>query len=252
MKIAVITGASSGMGKEMVFQLADRFGGLEEIWVIARREEKLRELDGQVPVRLRKFPMDITDAASLTRLKHALEKEKPDVKILVNSSGMGRIGRIGEIPAAESAAAVRLNCEALVSVTETVLPYMSSNSRIIQFASAAAFLPQPGFAVYAASKSFVLSYSRALGEELRSRNICVTAVCPGPVDTEFFEHALPKGKELPFYKRLTMVKPAYAARIAVQDSMKGKEISIAGPLMKLFFAAAKLLPHRLLMRFIGW
>ena len=252
MKIAIVTGASSGMGKEMVLQLADRFGGLEEIWVVARREEKLDELIGQVPVRIRKFPINITDKAALGRLADALAEEKPDVKVLVNGSGLGRTGLIGEISAQISAQMTRLNCEALTAVTEMVLPYISENSRIIQFASAAAFMPQPGFAVYAATKAFVLSYSRALGAELKSRNISVTAVCPGPGDTEFFDFALADGKELNFYKKLTMVKPEYVVRTAIRDSLMGKEISIAGPHMKLFYVACKILPHSLLMKFIQW
>ena len=106
----------------------------------------------------------------------------------------------------EETGMIDVNCRALTAVTRLVLPYMSENSRILQFASAAAFLPQPRFAVYAATKAFVLSYSRALAMELKPRQICVTAVCPGPVKTEFFDIAETTG-EIPLYKRLVMADP---------------------------------------------
>ena len=132
MKIAIVTGASSGMGREMVYQLADRFGGLSEIWVIARRKERLDEFDGKLPLKVRKFAIDITDIESLNILKNELEVVNPDVKILVNSAGCGKYGKIGELTSEESSNMIRLNVEALTAVTELVLPYISANSRIIQ------------------------------------------------------------------------------------------------------------------------
>lgn len=249
MKIAIVTGASSGMGREMVYQLADRFGGLSEIWVIARRGDRLDEFDGKLPLKIRKFAIDITDGESLKVLKNELKVVRPDVKILVNSAGCGKYGKIGELSSEDTKRMIRLNTEALTAVTELVLPYISENSRIIQFASAAAFVPQPGFAVYAATKSFVLSYSRALAQELKTRNISVTAVCPGSVETEFFDYAL-NGKELPAYKKLVLSKPEVVVKNAITDSLMGKEISISGPIMKGFYVLCKFLPHTLIMRFI--
>ena len=249
MKIAIVTGASSGMGREMVYQLADRFGGLSENWVIARRKERLDEFDGKLPLKIRKFAIDITNKESLKVLENALKVEQPDVKILVNAAGCGKSGKIGEISREASLNMVRLNNEALTAVTELVLPYISANSRIIQFASAAAFMPQPGFAVYAATKSYVLSYSRALGAELKAKKISVTAVCPGPVETEFFDIAL-GGKEQPLYKKLFTMSADRVVKEAISDSMMGKEISIAGPVMKIFAVLCKVLPHGFLMRFI--
>ena len=251
MKIAIVTGASSGMGREMVYQLADRFAGFSEIWVVARRREILDTFEGNVPVRIRKFAIDLTKPEQLELLKEALETVKPDVKMLVNAAGYGRTGAIGTISLDDSTGMVRLNNEALVAVTELVLPYMKAGGRIIQFASAAAFVPQPGFAVYAATKSFVLSYSRALAAELKSRKIYVTAVCPGTVDTEFLPDAL-NGKELPTYKKMVLSKPKDVIACAIADSMKGKEISVYGPVMKLFMLLCKVLPHGLIMNFISW
>ena len=115
------------------------------------------------------------------------------------------------------------------------------------FASSASFLPQPGFAIYAATKSFVLSYSRALNTELRARDITVTAVCPGPVKTEFFDIAETTGT-IPLYKRLAMADPKKVVRLALRDSMMGKSISVYGPLMKAFSVLCKVFPHEFLLR----
>lgn len=249
MKIAVVTGASSGMGREAVIQIADRFGGIDEIWMAARRKERLKELEGRVPVTLRCFGLDVTDDKELNMLKTALEAEKPEVKLLVNSAGYGKIGNVGNLNLEDETGMIRLNCEALCAVTHLVLPYMSNNSRILQFASSAAFLPQPRFAIYAATKSFVLSYSRALGFELKDRGICVTAVCPGPVKTEFFNIAETTG-HIPLYKRLMMADPKKVVNLALRDSMMGKPVSIYGVTMKVFYILSKFLPHSWLLYLI--
>lgn len=250
MKIAVVTGASSGMGRETAIQLADRFAGFGEIWLVARRMDRLMELEKKLPVPVRKFAIDLTDEAQLSELSDALKKEQPDVKILVNASGYGKIGSVGKVALNEETGMVRLNCEALCAVTHMVLPYMSKNSRIIQFASSASFLPQPGFAVYAATKAFVLSYSRALGEEVKKRGIYVTAVCPGPVKTEFFDIAETTGR-IPLYKRLTMADPVKVVKLAVRDSLMGKPVSVYGITMKGFRLLCKAVPHSLILKIMS-
>lgn len=242
MKIAIITGASSGMGREAVFQIADRFSGIDEIWMIARRKGLLEELDGHVPVKLRSFGLDLTKMEDLNVLKNALLEAQPDVKFLINSAGYGKIGYVGELEMEAESGMIQLNCQALCAVTHLVLPYLSPNSRILQFASSAAFLPQPKFAIYAATKSFVLSYSKALGMELRKKNIYVTAVCPGPVKTEFFDIAETSG-EIPLYKRLVMANPRKVVKLALRDSMMGKSISVYGITMKAFHVLSKIVPH---------
>jgi len=246
MKIAIVTGASSGMGREAVVQLADRFSRLEEIWVIARRKERLENLKGQVPVPLRIICLDLSLEQDLARLGEELKQQKPDVKILVNAAGYGKIGNVGSVDISQESGMVRVNCETLVRVTHQVLPYMSRHGRILQFASAAAFLPQPGFAVYAATKAFVLSYSRALGRELKGRDIRVTAVCPGPVRTEFFRIAETDSR-MPAYKELFMADPRKVVEKAVQDSMMGKSVSIYGIPMKLFGLLCKVVPHEVIL-----
>lgn len=247
MKIAIVTGASSGMGREFITQIADRFSGIEEIWVVARRKERLQELVGKVPLRLRLFAIDLTDQGDLMELQIALEEEHPDVKWLINAAGYGKIGPVGSVSLKDETGMVDLNCTALCAVTHMVLPYLSGNSRVIQFASSAAFLPQPDFAIYAATKSFVLSYSRALNEELKPRGIYVTAVCPGPVKTEFFDIAETTG-EVAVYKRLVMADPKRVVKKAIRDSMMGRPVSIYGITMNAFHLLCKFLPHGMILR----
>ena len=245
MNIAVVTGATSGMGREMVLQLSDHFP-FDEVWVIGRRMERLKELQKQTRITLRPFCLDLTRKEDLLSLEQALKESGGEVKFLVNAAGYGKIGPVGTASFEEEMGMVRLNCESLCAVTRMVLPYLPHNSRIIQFASAAAFLPQPDFAVYAATKSFVLSYSRALGEELRDRDIYVTAVCPGPVKTEFFDLAETTG-QIPLYKRLVMANSRHVVRKALNDSILGRPVSVYGLTMKAFRLLSKIAPHSLLL-----
>ncbi|WP_394522136.1 SDR family NAD(P)-dependent oxidoreductase [Lacrimispora sp. JR3] len=247
MKIAIVTGASSGMGREFVMQIADRFNGIGEIWAIARRKEPMEELSSMVPVKLRTFSLDLTDERHLKQLEELLRKEKPEVKWLINAAGFGKIGTVGNVSLSDEMGMVDLNCRALVAVTHLALPYLSANSRIVQFSSAAAFMPQPGFAIYAATKAFVLSYSKALNEELNEKGIFVTAVCPGPVRTEFFSIAETTG-EMPLYKKMVMADPKKVVKLALRDSMMGRPVSVYGSLMKAFRVLCKALPHIVIIR----
>ena len=246
-RIAVVTGASSGMGRETALELSDRFSGLDEIWLIARREDRLWQLAGKLTCRAKVLPMDLAKDSELSLLAGKLREEKPEVKILVNAAGFGKIGKIGNLPAEDERGMIDLNIGALTAVTRIVLPYMDDGGRILNYASSAAFLPQPGFGIYAATKAFVLSYSRALGVELRSRRIGVTAVCPGPVKTEFFDIAETYGK-VPIYKKLIMAKPERVVRLAIRDMTAGQAVSTYGLPMKAFRVFCKLVPHSVILR----
>lgn len=248
MRIAIVTGASSGIGREFVKQLPYFYRSLEEIWVIARRRERLETLANMSPVPLRIFEGDLTEGHVYSKLGNALETEKPNLRMLVNAAGFGKIGQVSKL--AETAPSsqmemVDLNCRALTRMTLTCLPYLSKGSRVIHMASAAAFLPQPSFAVYAATKAYVLSFSRGLGAELEDRGIFVTAVCPGPVDTEFFEIS---GSIKASWKTRVMAKPEKVVKQALLDSRNKKAVSIYGIAIKTAQVGAKLLPHRLVMK----
>ena len=130
---------------------------------------------------------------------------------------------------------IQLNIVALTQMTKICLPYMRRGSRIIQFASGAAFVPQAAFAVYAATKSYVYSLSRALGKELKSRGISVTAVCPGPVNTPFLQHAYGDTSRINGLKKLTMAKTECVVAKAIEDCKMGKSVSVCGLPMKMLY-----------------
>ena len=193
MAIAIITGASSGLGSEFVQQVSEKKKP-NEIWVIARRKERLSALARSVKTPLRILPMDVTSRENMEKLRHLLAEEKPEVSLLVHAAGMGKIGSYEEIGREKAMAIVRLNCEAAVDVTESVLPYMHRGARIIEIASTSAFQPFQGLNVYAASKAFLLRYTRGLAVELSGTGIRATAVCPYWIsDTEFIGTASETG-----------------------------------------------------------
>lgn len=248
MKIAIVTGASSGIGMEFVRQLEHFYKGLDEIWVVARREERLQKLKKETKTSVRIFAGDMTDGLVYRQVLNRLENVRPDVRMLVNAAGFGKYGTVEEIAKADKKLQLKmidLNCRGLTEMTCICLPYMSKGSRIINLASAAAFCPQSGFAVYAASKSYVLSFSRALHEELKDRDIYVTAVCPGPVQTEFFNES---GFSESFTKESVMVQAKDVVTQALVDSREKKDMSVYGTLMKGAEVAAKMLPHKLVMK----
>lgn len=241
--IAVITGASSGIGWEFARQLDRRLYTVDQFWLIARRKEKLEELAGKLEHPCRILPLDLEDGTARETLGQLLAQEAPIVRMLVNCAGYGIMGNTAEMTVEEQVGMVNLNSAALLDVTCRCLPYMRKKSRILQLASSAAFLPQPGFAVYAAAKSFVLSFSRALGEELRDREILVTAVCPGPVRTPFFARAEKYGGSLSL-KKVAYVEPKRVVAEALEASRRGKAISVCSPWMKAFWILTKVAPHQ--------
>ena len=241
-KIAVVTGATSGMGRKMAEEINDSIPNVSEIWLFGRRKDRLEALDRVLTKKTRLFPMDLQSDFSLAEYEKLLADEKPQIVFLVNAAGFGKIGTISSLSIKDQLGMIDLDMRALTALTRLSIPYLSKKSRIINFASMAAFLPQPSFAVYAACKSYVLSFSRALNEELRGTGCVVTAVCPGPVRTEFFDIAETSGR-IPFYKLFFMADPDKVVRKAFRDSVTGRDISIYGASMNAFALMTKLLPH---------
>lgn len=247
-RIAVVTGASSGMGREFVRQIGYFYRDLDEIWVIARRRERLEQLREESRISLRIFEGDLMRKQVYKEYHTALREFSPDVRMLVNGAGFGKSGSFTEIAGEGKKLQtdmVDLNCRALTRMTQMTLPWMGMGSRILNLASAAAFCPQPGFAVYAATKSYVLSFSRALGAELRKSGIYVTAVCPGPVDTEFFTVS---GELTDPLKKLSLAKAPAVVHKALKDSRKKRPLSVYGAAMKAARTGAKIVPHGLILR----
>ena len=193
-KIAIVTGASSGLGREFVKQIS-KSRALDEIWVIARRKDRLEEVRKLSKVALRPIALDLTEKSAFDVLRHALEAENPDVRFLVNAAGVGKIGMTRELTVQENDQMIDLNCRAAVDTTLTVLPYMGRGSELINICSVAGFQPLTGLNTYAAKKAFLLNWTKALHHELLLSGIRVTALCPYWVkDTEFIPVAKDTGK----------------------------------------------------------
>ena len=249
MKTAVITGASSGLGVEFALSVDKSRPEIEEIWLIARRQDRLEEIARKITKKTRVLSLDVTKDADLKTYLDLLEKEKPDVKLLINNAGFGRLGEFRELSAEDSRQMLRLNCEAVTVITRETLPFMSEKSEIINTCSIAAFAPNARMAVYSSTKAYIMSFSRALRFELKPQKINVIAVCPGPMDTEFLPVAgIAKGSSTAF-DTLPRVNPKKMAEASLKASKKGKSVYTNKLFYKFYRILSKLLPHSLVIKF---
>ena len=243
MKIAVITGASAGIGREFVRAVdgAERF---DEIWVIARRAERLEELRAACRNPVRPIPLDLAELENTEQYRALLEKEKPEIGLLINAAGCGVFGPFAEKDLQKQLLSARLNALALTAMCHISLPYMGRGGRIINMGSNSAWQPVPYQAVYGASKSYVLNFSRALGRELRPQGIQVMCVCPGWIKTEFQQHAQ-HDEYIRYVDR--WYGPEEVAVQAMKDLRKGKSVSILGHPVRRQVRLVKFLPVKLVM-----
>ncbi len=246
MNIAILTGATGGVGGEYLELLKKEM--LDEIWIIARREERLSALaegDG----RIRPFALDLTNTESLKTLNKALEEKDVCVKYLINNAGFGALGYFDSVDAVKHVGCVELNVTALTHMCAVCLPYMREGSGIINVASISSFAPNPRLAVYSATKAFVKSLSHSLREELKSRKINVLALCPGPMKTEFLPVAGIVDGASKTFDTLPSTSPKKAAEGSMRALKKGRAIYTPGPLFKVYRVLSALVPHTFLVKF---
>ena len=246
MKIAIVTGASSGMGREFVRQLS-QYVTVDEIWAIARRGEALESLKGEVSVPVRPVCLDLLRDESFDTLNAMLAMDAPQVKLLVNAAGFGKMGAYHKVSLTDDCRMIDLNCKALVALTRICIPHMESGSHILQLDSLSAFQPVPYLSTYGATKAFVLSYSRAMNRELKSRGIRMMAMNPGWVKTEFFDHACQTNSgEVQYFNYLYEAKDVVAT--GLHDLYKTrKDYSVHGLPIRMQVRLVKLLPHSAVM-----
>ena len=246
MNIAIVTGASSGMGREFVRQLSD-WVRVDEIWAIARRADALEELKKETAVPVRPVSLDLLKEESFETLQAMLEAEKPTISLLVNAAGFGKFGAYHKVSVADDCRMIDLNCKALVVMTRLCIPYMGPGSHILQLDSLSAFQPVPYITTYGATKAFVLSYTRAMIRELKGSGIRMLAMNPGWVKTEFFDHAMQTNTgEVQYFNIL------YEARDVVATGLKDlyrskKDYSVHGLPVRNQVRAVKLVPHSIVM-----
>jgi uncharacterized protein len=228
----LITGASSGIGADLARELAARDHG---VTLVARREERLEDLAEELTrdhgVRAETVACDVTDEEGRDRLQDELSDRGLEVEVLVNNAGFGSGGAFVELDGAKEASMVRTNCEAVVALTSAFLPAMVERGRgaILNLGSLIAFQPVPFQTTYGATKAFVLSFTEALHEELRGTGVTVTALCPGPVRTEFGEAGGFGGADdrIPSWFWLA---PEAVAEAGVEGLEKGRRVVVPGPL----------------------
>ncbi len=260
-KIAIITGSSSGIGKAFLELLANDKGEFyktpfDEIWAVARRADALNELARSVTnVKVVPVVADLASDSGIKTIEDKLKAEEPSVGLLINSAGMGIKGKVMDKSPDALSDTIAINCSALSRLIRITVPYMKNEGvrpAIINIASSAGFLPQPNFAAYAASKSYVISFSRAMSYELKPLGISVTAICPGPVRTDFQRRAT-EGKETDFtdWRKNFVADPVKLARASLKASLKGKRMVSYPFSQKFLHLASKIIPISWILSFSG-
>jgi short-subunit dehydrogenase len=245
--VTLITGASAGIGAELARVFAARG---HELALVARREDRLAALADEIAASGRPRPAllkaDLERRDAVASIAAELSSLGLEPEIVVNNAGFGLSGAAAALRRDEQLGMIDLNVRAL---TELSLAFVDSLARhrggILNLASVAAFLPGPGMAVYYASKAYVLSFSEALHHELAGRGIRVTALCPGPVPTEFQARS---GMRLNALARSIEIPAARVARIGYDGFMRGERVVVAGTANRLMVALMRFIPTSLLMR----
>lgn len=245
--IAIVTGASSGLGGEYVRQL-DEKENFDEIWIIARHKDKLDALAGRVKTKTRVLPYDLTDKEAIKKIAALLEQEKPHVRLLINAAGFGKIGSYDDILLVDCENMIELNCRALVEMTQITLKYMTHGDRIMEISSTSAFQPFQYLDVYAATKAFVFRYSRALRVELFGRGIKLTAVCPYWIKDTAFIPTAQKTKDSAYIRHFPLAShEKTVASVSLRDSRMGFAVSTPGIICTVHRIVAKFIPSELMM-----
>jgi uncharacterized protein len=250
---ALVTGASSGIGAAIARELASRGYA---VTLVARREERLQSLATEIGsahgVVAETIACDLSDPSERDRLADELRTRGRAVEVLVNNAGFGHQADFATSPRERMVGMVRINVETVVDLTGRFLAGMVERSRgaVINIASTAAFQPLPGSAVYAASKSFVLSFSEAIRTEQRGSGVTVTAVCPGPVRTEFTDVAGVPGVEERTPGAIWM-SAEDVARHAVDGAEHDRRVVVPGALNRATALAGQYSPRSVALPLIS-
>lgn len=248
MKIALLTGASSGLGCALSKHINEYFPEIDEIWAVARRADRLAALKAEIQsVRIVPVPADITSDDGMCAIRSRLETEKPEILLLVNNAGCGFLGPFAESDEDEQLRSIDLNVRALTRVTRLALGYMPVGARVLNTSSIASFSPNPNMAVYSATKAFVTFFSRALNEELRAGGRFSTAVCPAPMNTEFLTVGHVKGNSKMF-EILPYCDVDSVAKGALKAAKKRKPVYTPRAFYRLYRFLSRVLPDALLIR----
>ena len=247
MSIAILTGASAGLGQSFFRSLVARHPDLTGIWLIARRRERLEAMAEGCPIPVTVIPADLTDPAVYDQLGEKLKADGVRVKILINNAGLGELDNVIDSDWRTQGRMVDLNCRALTAVTTVVLPFMERDGFVLNVCSIAAFCPNTRMTVYSSTKAYVMSFTKGLREELKPHGINALAVCPGPMKTEFLDVANITDRSKMF-KTLPYSDPDKVADRALVLAGKGRGVYTPKLLFKFYRLLAKSVPHCIMMK----
>lgn len=244
--IAIVTGASAGLGREFVKILVER-EELDEIWAIARNQQKLDALVNEFGDKVKVFSRDLSDKEQIKEFAGTIGGEGAMIQYLINNAGFAKFCAYDDLSVDESLDMIDLNVKGLVAMGLVCIPYMKQGSHLINIASQASFQPLPYQNIYSSTKAFVRNYTRALNVELRDKGIVATAVCPGWMKTDLIDNGL-IGAAKATSRFCMMVTPDVVAKKAIRDADKNKDISVYSFYVKLAHLVAKILPQRIMMK----
>lgn len=248
MKIAVLTGASSGLGREF-FKNLQNIEDIDQIWIIARRANRLEQMAADAKIFTRAIPLDLADRGCLEQFSDVLKQERPDIRILINNAGFGKLEYIYDLDYAQQIDMISLNNGALTALCAMCLEYMHEHSFIINVASIAAFAPNSRMSVYCSTKAYVLSFTKCIRQELKPRKINALAVCPGPMSTEFLDVAGISGGRSKTFERLPYCDASLVAKKSLEYAKKGRAVYTPRLFFKFYRLLCRILPHGFVMKF---
>ncbi len=242
-KIAIVTGSSGGLGTQFVRLLIKE--DVDEIWCVARNRNKLEALKSECGDRLIPLPLDLSDMGAIHHIRKRLEEQRAVVSFLINNAGVGeKLSSYREFSLEQISGLIAVNCTCVAALCTACIPNMAGGSRIVNMASQSAFQPVPHLNLYASSKAFVRSYTRALNAELAGTGITATAVCPGWVDTDMLPREI-NGKTVKYPGAACAGDVAHKA---LSDAKKGKDSSVYSLYVKYMHGMSKILPQKLAMK----
>ena len=247
MSIAILTGASAGLGQSFFRSLLTRHPDLSGIWLIARRRERLEQMAADSPIPVTVISADLTDPAAYDALGERLQAEGEKVQVLINNAGLGELDNVIDSDWRTQSRMVDLNCRALTAVTTVVLPFMERGGFVLNVCSIASFCPNTRMTVYSSTKAYVMSFTKGLREELKPHGINALAVCPGPMRTEFLDVAN-IGERSKMFKTLPYSDPDKVADRALVLAGKGRCVYTPKLLFKFYRLLAKSVPHCIMMK----
>lgn len=244
--IAIVTGASSGLGKEFVKLLSAK-KGLDEIWIISRNEEKLKKIQKRYGEKIVVYPMDLSSLENIKTFGENPSLKNCNIRYLINNAGFAKFCSYDDISIDESINMIDLNISGVVAMGLVCIPHMKKGSHILNIASQASFQPLPYQNIYSSTKAFVRNYTRALNVELREKGITATAVCPGWMKTGLYDRGIIDAKKATT-NFTNMVTPDVVAKKALADAEYGKDMSVYSSYVKTCHTIAKLLPQKTMMK----